>query len=106
MGGMKVWNQTLEKPPVTQVAPANGPVTDTELESMFARLKGAATVHQEVKELKDVLSRRTGELAAANSRIQELEGRLRNVANALGEAPAKVERREGDQNQERIPSSS
>ena len=94
MGGMKVWNQTLEKPPVTQVAPANGPVTDTELESMLARLKGAATVHQEVKELKDVLSRRTGELAAANSRIQELEGRLRNVANALGEAPGKAETRE------------
>jgi hypothetical protein len=91
---MKVWNQTLEKPPVTQAAPASGPVTDTELESIFARLKGAATVHQEVKELKDVLSRRTGELAAANSRIQELEARLRNVASALGEVPGKGERRE------------
>jgi hypothetical protein len=94
MGGIKVWKETQEKPPVTQVEPATGPVTDTELESMFARLKGAAAVHQEVKELKAVLSRRTGELAAANSRIQELEGRLRNVANALGETPGKGERRE------------
>ena len=89
-----MWNQTLEKPPVTQVAPETGPVTDTELESMFARLKGAATVYQEVKELKHVLSRRTGELAAANSRIQELEGRLRSVADALGVVPGKGEKRE------------
>jgi hypothetical protein len=81
-----MWRETAATEPPKTTAPAAAvaqPVTETELRTILDRLDAARDIFRLNRELREVLSRREGEIQALRSRNAELEEIMRKFAPML-----------------------
>jgi len=80
-----MWKDTTvtEPPKITAPAATPKPVTEDELHAILDRLEAAREIFRQNRELREVLSRREGEIQALRRRNAELEEIMREFAPLL-----------------------